>query len=223
MALAIRQIESARLAAMITTASPDTRQRLMQDWGPDNVAYLERTTPSARAVEIDRLLLQLADHTGDRALPRTAFELMAIFTRLSSNSSEKAYHTNVEPLLRRVSETNPDRRARAVASFSLAKWEIGLAQEVAVLKLAPRQAVDYWVARLGEERAEQLGGHDPSILNEDAERLLRHVALDYADIPDPVSFRPLGRQAEMILNELRGPAIGRAAPKSRVTTSMASR
>ena len=50
-------------------------------------------------------------------------------------------------------------------------------------------------------------------MNEDAEQLLRRVALDYADVPDPVSFRPLGRQAEMILNELRGPAIGRAAPE----------
>jgi thiol-disulfide isomerase/thioredoxin len=212
-ALAIRQIESARLAAMITTASPEVRQRLIKDWGGDNIAQLERTAPSVRAVEIDRLLLQLADQTGDRVLPRTAFELMAIFTRLSGNSSDKAYHTNVEPLLRRVSETNPDRRARAVASFSLAKWEIGLAQEVAVLKLAPRQAVDYWVARLGEERAEQLRGLDPSILNEDAERLLRGVALDYADVSDPVSFRPVGPQAEVILNMLRGPAIGRAAPE----------
>ncbi len=212
-ALAIRQIESARLTAMITTASPEARRRLMQDWGRDRVAHLERTPPSVRAVEIDRLLLQLADDSGDRALPRTAFELMAIFTRLSSNSSEKAYHTNVEPLLRRVSETNPDRRARAVASFSLAKCEKGLAQEVAVLKLAPRVVVNYWVARLGEERAGQLRRLDPSTLNDDAEKLLRRVALDYADVPDPVSFRPLGRQAELILNELHGPAIGRAAPE----------
>ncbi len=170
--LAIRQIESARLAAAMTTASLDLRRRLIREWGEDNIAHLERTAPPVRAREIDRLLLQLADHAGDRALPRTAFELMAILTRLSGNSSEKAYHTNVEPLLRRVSQANPERRARAVASFSLAKWEIGLAQEVASLKLAPRQAVNYWVARLGEKRAEQLRGLDPSILNEDAERLL---------------------------------------------------
>ena len=211
--LAIRQMESARLAAMITTATPEARQRLIEDWGRDRVTHLERTAPSVRVVEIDRLLLELADHAGDRALPRTAFELMAIFTSLSSNSSGKAYHTNVEPLLRRVSEMNPDRQARAVASFSLAKYEKGLAQEVAALKLAPREVFDYWVVRLGEERAGQLGGLDPSTLNADAERLLKRVVLDYADVRDPISLRPLDRQAELILQELRGPAVGRAAPE----------
>jgi hypothetical protein len=121
-----REIGCDDWSTMITTASPDARRRLMEDWGRDRVAHLEGTAPPARAVEIDRLLLQLADHAGDRALPGTAFDLMAIFRRLSGNASEKAYHANVEPLLRRASETHPDRRARAVASFSLAKWEIGL-------------------------------------------------------------------------------------------------
>lgn len=211
--LAIRQMESAGLAAMITTASPEARQRLIENWGRDRVTDLERTTPSVRAVEIDRLLLQLADRAGDRALPRTAFEFMAIFTWLSSNHSGKAYHKNVERLLRRVSETNPDRQARAVASFTLAKYEKGLAQEVAALKLAPREVFGYWVVRLGEERAGQLRGLDPSTVNADAERLLRCVVLDYADVRDPISLQPLGRQAEMILRELRGPAVGRVAPE----------
>ncbi len=212
-ALAIRQMELARLAAMITTAAPEARRRLIEDWGRDCFADLEGTDPSARAVEIDRILLLLADHAGDQALPDIAFNLMAIFARLGGNSSEKAYHKNVETLLRRVSETSPDRRARAVASFALAKFEKGLAQELAVLKLAPRQVVDSWAARLGRERAGQLGGLNPSTLNEDAERLLVRVAVDYADVPDPVSFRPLGRQAKAILNELRGPSIGRVAPE----------
>jgi thiol-disulfide isomerase/thioredoxin len=212
-ALATRLMGSARQAAMITMASPEARRRLVRDWGQDRGAQFEGTDPSVRAAEIDRLLMQLADHAGDRALPGIAFHFMAIFTRLSSDSSEKAYHKNVELLLRRISETNPDRRARAIASFSLAKYEKGLAQEVAILKLAPGQVLDSWVARLGKERAGQLGGLDPSALNADAERLLGRVALDYADVPDPVSFRPLGHQAEAVLNELRGPAIGRAAPE----------
>ncbi|MFI5456206.1 MAG: TlpA family protein disulfide reductase [Isosphaerales bacterium] len=213
-ALAIHQVESARLAAMIRTASPEARRQLVQDWGQDCVAPLEGTDPSIRAAEVERLLLRLADHADDRALPDISFHLMAIYTRLPNGDwAERAYHRNAERLLRRISETNPDRRVRAMACFSLAKYQVGLAQEVARLKLAPRQSVVYWIARLGRERAEQLGELDPVTLSKDAEQLLERVVHDYADVRDPVAFRPLGQQAESALLELRGPAIGQTAPE----------
>jgi len=210
-ALVIHEMESARLAAMIRTASPEARRRLVQDWGQNRVAKLEGTGPSVRAAEIERHLLLLAVNADGPALPYVSFQLMAIYTTLGGNSG--AYHRNAERLLRRISENNPDRRSRAMASFALAKYQAGLAQEVARLKLAPRQGVDYWIARLGRESTEQLGQLDPVTLNKDAQQLLERVIHDYADVRDPIAFRPLGQQAEAALLGLRGPAIGHFAPE----------
>ena len=213
-ALAIRLVESAGLAAMIGTCSPESRQRLIQHWGPDRIAKLEGTDPSIRALEVEELLLRLTDHANDRALPRICFELMAIYTRLpAEDQAERAYHSSAERLLRLISETNPDRRVRATACFSLAKYQMGLAQEVARLKLSPRQSLEYWIIRLGRERAEQLGELDPAALNKHAEQLLEGIVHDYADVPDLVAFRPLGDLAKAALLALRGPAIGRTAPE----------
>ncbi len=210
-ALAIRQVESAGLAAMLKTASPEARRHLVRDWGQDRVAQLEGTDPSVRAAEIERLLLLLSINAADRALPQISFHVMATYTKLGGDLG--AYHRNAERLLRRILQTNPDRRSRAMACFALAKYEAGLAQEVARLKLAPRQSVEYWITRLGRERAEQLGQLDPATLNKDAEQLLERVVHDYADVRDPVVLHPLGQQAEAALLGLRGPAIGRIAPE----------
>ncbi len=210
-ALAIRQVELAGPAAMIKTASPEARRRLVQAWGQDRVTQLESTDQSARVAEIERLLLALAADAHDRALPLVAFQLMAIYTRLGGDAG--AYHSNAERLLRRISETNPDRRSRAMACFALAKYQIGLAEEAARLKLAPRPSVDYSIARLGQERAEQLLELNLQTLNKDAEQLLVRVVQDYGDELDPVAFRPLGPQAEAALRGLRGPAIGHTTPE----------
>jgi thiol-disulfide isomerase/thioredoxin len=212
-ALAIRQMESARLAATIKTASPEDRRLLIRDWGQDRIAKLEGIDPSIRAGEIDGLLQRIADDDAGKALPRFSLELMSTYSRLPTGAREAAYHKNAERLLRRIAESNPDRSSRGRASYSLARYQIGLAKEVSRLKLDPNGNLIYLVTRLGRERAEQLKGLDPLELNNDSERLLEQVVHDYADVTTPWAAGPLGQQARSALLELRGPAIGRIAPE----------
>ncbi len=212
-ALALRQMESARLSATLNTDSPEARQKLMEDWGPDRVANLDATEPSTRAGEIERLLQQLADDHAGKALPRFSVDLMSIYSRLASGVREAAYHKNAERLLRRIADSNPDRTSRGMAFYSLARYQMGLAEEVSRLKLDPRGSLAYWVARLGRERAEELRGLDPLVLNEDAERLLEKVVRDYAAVTAPWATAPLGKQATSALLKLRGSSIGRIAPE----------
>ncbi len=212
-ALAIRQMESARLSAMIKTASTETRRQLIEDWGQDRVAQLEGIDASTRAAEIEGLLERLTDDDADKALPRFGVELISIYTRLASGAREAAYHKNAERLLRRIVESNPDRSSRGRACYSLARYQIGLAKEVSRLKLDPRGSLEYWVTRLGRDRAEQLNGFDPLQLNGDAERLLEQIVRDYADVTTPWAATPLGQQAKSALLELRGSSIGRVAPE----------
>ncbi len=212
-ALVLRQMESARLSATIKTASPESRRELVEDWGPERAANLEATEPSIRAGEIERLLQQLADDGADKALPRLSVELMSIYSRLPAGAREAAYHKNAERLLRRIAGSNPDKTSRGMAFYSLARYQIGLTEEVSRLKLDPRGSLAYWVARLGRERAEQLRGLDPLALNQDAERLLEQVVRDYADVAGPWAAAPLGQQAKSALLKLRGSSIGRIAPE----------
>ena len=93
-----------------------------------------------RPLKSTGLLLQLADHAGDPALPDISFKLMAIFTRLVATRRRRLTTRMSRPSSAVSRKPIPDRRARAVASFALAKFEKGLAQDVAVLKLAPRKA-----------------------------------------------------------------------------------
>jgi thiol-disulfide isomerase/thioredoxin len=212
-ALAIRLMESARLTAMIKTASLEARRLLVQDWGQGRVAKLEAIDPSVRARELEDLLQTISDENASKALPRFATELMSNFARLPTGAREAAYHKNAERLLRRIAETNPDRSSRGRASYSLARFQIGLANEVARLKLSPDASLAYLVSRLGRERAEQLKGLDPLELNGDAERLLEQAVRDYADVTAPWAAGPLGEQAKSALLELRRAAIGRVAPE----------
>jgi thiol-disulfide isomerase/thioredoxin len=212
-ALAIRLMESARLTAMIKSASLEARRLLVQDWGQGRVAKLEAIDPSIRAKELEDLLQRISDENASKALPRFATELMSSFARLPTGAREAAYHKNAERLLRRIAETNPDRSSRGRASYSLARYQIGLANEVARLKLSPDASLAYLVSRLGRERAEQLKGLDPLLLNGDAERLLEQAVRDYADVTAPWAAGPLGEQAKSALLELRRAAIGRVAPE----------
>ena len=103
-------MESARLTATIKTASPEDRRLLIEDWGQDRVAKLERIEPSIRAGEIEGLLQRLTDDDADKALPRFSLELMSTYSRLPTGAREAAYHKT--PSGCSVGSRNPTRTDR---------------------------------------------------------------------------------------------------------------
>jgi hypothetical protein len=98
-------------------------------------------------------------------------------------------HEPAREFLRAVAARNPDRAARALASYGLGHLLSGRAEA-----LRHRQ-------------------RDPASTLAEAEKILESVVKDYADVKEPQGrLRPLGQLARAELFEIRHLAIGKVAP-----------
>ncbi len=120
-----------------------------------------------------------------------------------------------EPLLRDVLEKNPDRTARGIACFSLAKYLDHIAGVPKRLaedeRVAKRLEDDY-----GQEFLEQIKQRRSDALSIEAESLFERVVQEFADVRMYLAYgsdKTIGPSAEEWLAQRRDLAVGKPAPE----------
>ncbi len=120
-----------------------------------------------------------------------------------------------EPLLRDILEKNPDRTARGIACFSLAKYLdhiAGVAKRSAEdERMAKRLEDDY-----GQEFLEQIKQRRSDALLNEAEPLFERVVQEFADVRMYLAYgsdKTIGPSAEEWLAQRRDLAVGKPAPE----------
>jgi thiol-disulfide isomerase/thioredoxin len=151
---------------------------------------VDRSDDNPRAEEALRILTR--DHARDPAI--------GIFCRYLFRTDSKA----AEELFRRVIAENPERTARAQASYTLACNLASLADSVRQQRLNPRTG-----GFLGP--APWLRGRDPDALDREAESLLKQIVHQYADVKDDRGL--MGNLARAELDAIQNLAVGKKAPE----------